>query len=94
MPLTKCSTWRCDASRTWPKPSSPPGNRHRIRALGRYVPHGVGDAEWIAISAVGEPYPLSDRHRIIAADGTGFIRRSRAVETPETAWALLCQVRS
>jgi pimeloyl-ACP methyl ester carboxylesterase len=67
----------------------------QFAALGGYGPHGVGvDAEWIAMPAVGAPYPLADGHRIIAADGTAFIASHGAVETPETAWSLLSQVRS
>jgi hypothetical protein len=42
---------------------------------------------------VGESYPLSTARRIIAVDGTPFIASHGAVETPETAWALLSQVR-
>jgi hypothetical protein len=43
--------------------------------------------------ATGERYPLAGDHRIIAMDGTRFISGHGAVETPETAWALLSQVR-
>jgi hypothetical protein len=64
----------------------------KFAALGGYGPQGV-DAEWIPMPAVGEPYPLSTAHRMVAVDGTQYISSHGAVETPETAWALLSQVR-
>ena len=64
----------------------------KFAALGGYGPQGV-DAEWTSMPAVGEPYPLSTGHRIVAVDGTRYIESHGAVETPETAWALLSQVR-
>jgi hypothetical protein len=64
----------------------------KFSALGGYGPQGV-DAEWIPMPKVGESYPLSTARRIIAVDGTPFIASHGAVETPETAWALLSQVR-
>lgn len=64
----------------------------KFAALGGYGPQGV-DAEWIPMPKVGEPYPLSAARRIIAVEGTPFITSHGAVETPETAWALLSQVR-
>jgi hypothetical protein len=65
----------------------------KFAALGGYGPQGV-DADWIPMSAVGEPYPLATGRRIVAVDGTRYISSHGAVETPETAWALLSQVRS
>ena len=64
----------------------------KFAALGGYGPQGV-DAAWISMPAVGEQYPLSTDRRIVAVDGTPFISSHGAVETPETAWALLSQVR-
>lgn len=64
----------------------------KFAALGGYGPQGV-DAEWISMPAVGEPYPLSSGRRVVAVDGTAYISSHGAVEIPETAWALLSQVR-
>jgi hypothetical protein len=63
-------------------------------ALGGYGPQDVpGGSEWIDMPAVGEAYPLSTPHRMIAVNGTRYITAHGTVETPETAWALLSQVR-
>jgi hypothetical protein len=64
----------------------------KFAALGGFGPQGV-DATWIDMPAEGEPYPLTIDHGIIAVDGTRFISGHGAVETPETAWALVSQVR-
>lgn len=64
----------------------------KFAALGGFGPHGV-DAEWIDMPAEGEPYPLTVDRKIIAVDGTRFISGHGAVEIPQTAWALLNQVR-
>ena len=65
----------------------------KFAALGGYGPQGV-DAEWIDMPAVADPYPLATARRIIGVDGTKFIASHGAVETPETAWALLSQVQA
>ena len=64
----------------------------KFAALGGFGPQGV-EADWIEMPAEGEPYPLAVDRRIIAVDGTRFISGHGAVETPQTAWALLSQVR-
>lgn len=64
----------------------------KFAALGGFGPQGV-DAKWMEMPAEGEPYPLTVDDRIIAVDGTRFISGHGAVETPQTAWALLSQVR-
>jgi len=64
----------------------------KFAALGGFGPQGV-DAEWIDMPAEGKPYPLAADRRVIAVDGTRFISGHGAVETPETAWTLLSQVR-
>jgi pimeloyl-ACP methyl ester carboxylesterase len=62
-------------------------------ALGGYGPQGVG-ADRIDMPGVGDAYPLSTAKRIISVDGTSYIDDHGSVETPETAWALLSQVRA
>lgn len=63
-------------------------------ALGGYGPQGVvGGVEDLAMPDVGEAYPLSTTRRIIAVDGTKFISSHGDVESDQTAWALLCQVK-
>ncbi|MYR07387.1 hypothetical protein GTV32_14195 [Gordonia sp. SID5947] len=64
----------------------------KFAALGGYGPQGV-DAESIVMPDVGETYPFSTTKRIIAVEGTPFIASHGGVETPQTAWALLSQVR-
>jgi hypothetical protein len=72
-------------------PGQPPS---KFSALGGYGPWGVDvDADWITMPAVAEPYPPSIGRRVVAVDGTQYISSHGAVETPETAWALLSQVR-
>jgi hypothetical protein len=65
----------------------------KFAALGGYGPQGL-DADWIDMPAEGVPYPPAGANRIVALDGTPFISSHGAVETPETAWALLSQVRN
>lgn len=63
-------------------------------ALGGYGPQLVpGGVEDLPMPDVGEDYPLSTPHRVIAVDGTEFIGSHGDVESDQTAWALLCQVR-
>lgn len=63
-------------------------------ALGGYGPQLVpGGVEDLPMPDVGEDYPLSTAHRVIAVDGTEFISEHGDVESDQTAWALLCQVR-
>jgi hypothetical protein len=64
----------------------------KFAALGGYGPQGV-DAEWIDMPGTGQAYPAAGGNRIVAVNGTRFISGHGAVETPETAWALLSQVR-
>ena len=71
-------------------PRQPPS---KFAALGGYGPQGVG-AEWIDMPAEGVPYPSAGTNLIVALNATPFITSHGAVETPETAWALLSQVRS
>jgi hypothetical protein len=65
----------------------------KFAALGGYGPQGV-EAEWIDMLAVGDPYPLTTPRRIIGLNGSKYIASHGAVETPETAWALLSQVQA
>lgn len=65
----------------------------KFAALGGYGPQGI-DARWITMPALGDEYPLTTDERVIAVDGTTYIVSHGAVETPESAWALLSQVRS
>lgn len=66
-------------------------------ALGGYGPHGAGvdgNTQRLPMPDVGEGYtPAADDCRIIAVDGTRFIKSHGNVEIPQTAWALLTQVR-
>lgn len=63
-------------------------------ALGGYGPQLVpGGVEDLPMPDVGGDYPLSTAHRMIAVDGTKFISEHGDVESDQTAWALLCQVR-
>ena len=43
--------------------------------------------------AAGVDYPDAGTARVVAVNGSTFIRKHGAVETDETAWALLSQVR-
>lgn len=64
----------------------------KFAALGGYGPQRVpGGTEWIDLPDVGEPYPETTK-RIYGVDGTAFISSHGAVETRQTAWALLTQV--
>lgn len=64
----------------------------KFAALGGYGPYEVPEGvEWIDLPDDGEPYP-STANRIYAVDGTAYIAGHGAVETPQTAWALLTQV--
>lgn len=63
----------------------------KFAAMGGYGPAGV-DADWIDMPAQGQNYPLSCPQRVIAVDGTAYIADHGAVETPQTAWALLSQL--
>lgn len=65
----------------------------KFAAMGGYGPAGVA-TDWIDMPAVGDSYPLSTDMRVIAANGTRYIASHGAVETPETAWALLSQIRA
>ena len=64
----------------------------KFAALGGFGPQNV-DAQWIDMPDVGQPYPLPADRRILAVDGTAYIESHGAVETPQTAWALLSQIR-
>lgn len=64
----------------------------KFAALGGYGPQGVAaGAEEIPLPDVGKPYPATTK-RIYAVDGTAYLSSHGAVETPQTAWALLTQV--
>lgn len=66
----------------------------KFAALGGYGPQLVpGGVEDLPMPDVGGDYPLSTAHRLIAVDGTKFISEHGDVESDQTAWALLCQVR-
>ena len=43
--------------------------------------------------AVGAAYPAEGSHRIVAVEGSAFIPDHGTVEVPESAWALLTQLR-
>jgi hypothetical protein len=66
-------------------------------ALGGYGPHGVGvdaSTDWLTMPDTGIAYPtVANECRIIAVDGTPYITGHGHVEIPQTAWALLTQVR-
>ena len=66
-------------------------------ALGGYGPHGAGvdgNTQWLTMPDVGDGYtPVAHGCRIIAVDGTRYITSHGNVEIPQTAWALLTQVR-
>ena len=68
------------------------GETSPFAALGGFGPRAVA-AERLDLPAVGAAYPATG-HRVIAADGSAFIKAHGAVETPETAWALLSQARA
>jgi hypothetical protein len=73
-------------------PGQPPS---KFAALGGFGPHGAdGDVDFIPMPGVGTSYPPLSGRRIIAVDGTPYISSHGAVEVPETAWALLSQVRA
>ncbi|MET0899681.1 MAG: hypothetical protein ABWY45_17370 [Mycobacterium sp.] len=73
-------------------PGQPPS---KFAALGGFGPHGVdGDVDHLPMPAVGTAYPQATGRRIVAIDGTPYISSHGAVETPETAWALLCQIQA
>lgn len=73
-------------------PEPPPS---RFAALGGYGPHGVdGQTTWMPMPAAGHAYPGAGDGPLIAVNGSEFIASHGAVETPETAWALLCQTRT
>jgi hypothetical protein len=64
----------------------------KFAALGGYGPqHVPGGEEWIDMPDAGRPYPKTTKV-IYAVDGTKYISGHGAVETPQTAWALLTQV--
>ena len=65
----------------------------KFAALGGYGPHGVDALALDYMPGVGQPYPDAGGRRIVGVNGTAFIANHGAVETPETAWALLHQVR-
>lgn len=71
------------------------GPPSRFAALGGFgpqlVPGGVEDVD--PMPAVGDPYPLGTEKRVVSVNGTRYIRSHGGVEEPETAWALLSQVR-
>lgn len=70
------------------------GNVSDFAALGGYGPQGVpGGVEDLPMPDVGEDYPLDTVHRVIGVDGTKFISSHGDVESDQTAWALLCQIR-
>jgi hypothetical protein len=63
-------------------------------ALGGFGPQLVpGGVEDLVMPDVGDAYPLAAAHRVIAVDGTGFISGHGDVESDQTAWALLSQVK-
>jgi hypothetical protein len=51
------------------------------------------NAMWIDMPLARDDYPDAGTARIVAADGSKFIRDHGAVETDETAWELLSRVR-
>ncbi|MFD7025767.1 hypothetical protein [Promicromonospora sukumoe] len=73
----------------------------RFAALGGFGPQGVG-AQALAIDRmpdVGQHYPIGEhavdgRYEVIGVDGTWCIPGHGAVQSDQTAWALLSQVRA
>ncbi|MEV0890578.1 hypothetical protein [Promicromonospora sp. NPDC050262] len=73
----------------------------RFAALGGYGPQGVG-AEALQIDRmpdVGQHYPIGEhavdsRYEVIGVDGTWCIPGHGAVQSDQTAWALLSQMRA
>jgi hypothetical protein len=74
--------------------ATPGAPSSKFAALGGYGPWGSGfNASWIDMPAAGVDYDYADNARIVAVDGSKFIGNHGAVETDETAWALLSQVK-
>lgn len=77
------------------------GQLSKFVALGGYGPQGLG-AEALLLDRmpdVGEHYPIGeyaadDRYEVIGVDGTWCIPGHGSVESDQTAWALLCQLRA
>ncbi|MFD6445065.1 hypothetical protein ACFWEJ_08180 [Promicromonospora sp. NPDC060204] len=77
------------------------GPPSRFAALGGYGPQGVG-AEALRIDRmpdVGQHYPIGEhavdgRYEVIGVDGTWCIPGHGAVQSDQTAWALLSQMRA
>jgi hypothetical protein len=73
----------------------------RFAALGGYGPQGVG-AELLRLDRmpdVGEHYPIGEHAgdglcEVIGVDGTWCIPSHGGVESAQTAWALLSQMRA
>lgn len=71
------------------------GGPSRFAALGGVGPQDLGTGELVNITMpdVGGPYPLRGAHRVVAVDGTAYIPSHGDVESDQTAWALLSQIR-
>lgn len=67
----------------------------KFAALGGYGPQGLPEDEVLDVDmpAVGAAYPAEGSHRIVAVEGSAFIPDHGTVEVPESAWALLTQLR-
>jgi hypothetical protein len=71
------------------------GGPSKFAALGGVGPRDLAAGELVSITmpGVGGPYPLEGAHRVVGVDGTAYIPSHGDVESDQTAWALLSQIR-